>query len=521
MSASRLEHLLREAARRSPSHPAIRAGDDAISYRQLDAAADRVAAALAAQGVGIGDRVALFLEKSIAAVAALYGIMRAGAAYVPIDPASPLPRAAYIARDAGIAALISDGSRIAELREIDVRAAPGGISRDDGPDGFIAWPQMMASNEPAPEPPVVDTDLAYILYTSGSTGEPKGVAISHRSSLTFVSWAYRTFELRGDDVFSNHAPFHFDLSTLDLFGSAAAGGTVCLVPRDAAMFPVRLADWIRDQGITVWYSVPSALTMLVRYGELDTHPLSTLRLVLFAGEVFPNPYLARLMGLVAQARFYNLYGPTETNVCTYEAVNEPPTEGDPPISIGRACENTRCHVVDESGVEITTPGVEGELLVTGSGVAQGYWGDPERTQLRFPEPFTHSTGDIVEILDDSARPRYRFVGRRDHLVKTRGYRVELGEIEAALYSYPGVEDCVAVAVPDELMGNRIVAFSVGNGGGKELEGTLRAHCSSTLPSYMVPERIFFIEEIPRTPNDKFDRRALADRAVELSQGGRR
>jgi amino acid adenylation domain-containing protein len=521
VNAFRLEQLLREAARRSPSHQAIRAGEAAISYRQLDEAADRVAAALASLGVGLGDRVGLFLEKSIEAVAALYGIMRAGAAYVPIDPSSPLHRAAYIALDAGIAALISDSGRIAGMAEIDGRAAPCGLCTDAAPDGFVAWPQVMASNEPAPEPPVVDTDLAYILYTSGSTGEPKGVAISHRSSLTFVSWAHRTFELSSADVFSNHAPFHFDLSTLDLFGAAAAGGTVCLVPKDAAMFPVRLADWIREQGITVWYSVPSALTMLVRFGELDTRQLRSLRLVLFAGEVFPNPYLAGLMGAVRKARFYNLFGPTETNVCTYEEVHTPPSEGDPPISIGRACENARCHVVDESGAEITTPGVEGELIVTGSGVAQGYWGDPERTQLRFPERFTHHTGDIVEILDDSPRPRYRFVGRRDHLVKTRGYRVELGEIEAALYAHPGVAECVAVAVPDELLGNRIVAFSVSRNGDGPMESALQAHCRARLPAYMVPERIFFIGRLPRTPNDKFDRRALAERAVELSQEGER
>jgi amino acid adenylation domain-containing protein len=439
--------------------------------------------------------------------------MRAGAAYVPIDPASPVARAAYIATDAEIAALISDSGRIAELVEVDRAAAPGGISIDSASDGFVPWSDAMAGSDQVPRPNLIDTDLAYILYTSGSTGSPKGVAISHRNTLTFVRWAYEHLQMRSDDVFSNHAPLHFDLSTLDLFGAAAVGGKVCIVPSDAAMFPVRLAEWIRDHRITVWYSVPSALTMLVRYGELDRRPLDSVRLLLFAGEVFPVRYLSQLKRLVADARFFNLYGPTETNVCTYEEVVAPPDADGPPISIGRACENTRCYVLDEAGSEITGVGGEGELVVTGSCVAHGYWRDPERTKRGFCAPFTYRTGDIVEILDESPSPRYRFIGRRDHLIKTRGYRVELGEVEAALYAHPAVEECVAVPVPDELMGNRIAAFATIRAAESASESVLHAHCRARLPVYMVPDAVFLVNELPRTSNDKFDRQALAHRAA--------
>lgn len=510
----RLDHLLRAAAERRPDKMAIESDQGSLTFGGLDTAADRVAAALADLGVGLGDRVGIHLEKSLEAVVSLYGAMRAGAAYVPLDATAPPARTAYIATDCDIAALISAPSLIAALRDVDPAAAPRGIACGSPcPDGFTGWDEVQANERAAPTRQTVDTDLAYILYTSGSTGKPKGVAISHRNSLTFVRWAHHTLELAESDVFSSHAPLHFDLSTLDLFGSAAAGATVSLVPAEAAMFPTRLVEWILTKGITVWYSVPSALTMLVRYADLEPGALDRLRLILFAGEVFPVRYLRELMPLAPGARFFNLYGPTETNVCTYYEVREIPSADDPPVPIGQPCENTRCDVVDESGKTLTDVGAEGELLVTGSIVAQGYWGDPERTAERFEEPNSYRTGDIVQILESSPVPLYRFVGRRDHLVKSRGYRIELGEIEAALYSHPAVEECVAVAVPDEMVGNRIAAFCAVQQGidGEDLD---RA-CRERVPGYMVPERIVVVDSLPRTPNDKYDRPRLTERAARM------
>jgi L-proline---[L-prolyl-carrier protein] ligase len=249
----------------------------------------------------------------------------------------------------------------------------------------------------------------------------------------------------------------------------------------------------------------------VRYGDLEERALDSLRLVVFAGEVFPVRYLAELMRLVPRARYFNLYGPTETNVCTYEEVTSPPKPDGPSIPIGCACENTRCVVVDDSGRAVTDVGAEGELIVIGSSVARGYWGDAERTARSFPDPFTYRTGDIVEILDDHPVPRYRFVGRRDHMVKTRGYRVELGEIESALFAHPGVSECVAVAVPDELLTSRIVAFCVVDGDADARD--LTRVCRERLPTYMIPAEIHVVGALPRTPNDKYDRAALAERAA--------
>jgi L-proline---[L-prolyl-carrier protein] ligase len=505
---------LSAAAQRWPDKVAVRAEGRWLTYGQLDVAADRVAGALAAMGVSGGDRVGLYLNKTVEAVAAIYGILRAGAAYVPLDPDAPAARCALIAEDCALAALVADEGRLRALREVKATVPDRGIvCGGQAPGGFETWEAVQAGAQAGPAGGVVDTDLAYVLYTSGSTGRPKGVMISHRNALTFVNWACEQFSLQPDDTFSSHAPFHFDLSTFDLFAAASAGGTVTVVPGTAALFPVRLAQWIGSEQVTVWYSVPSALSMLVRYGGLERHRIDSVRLLLFAGEVFPNKYLAELMRLAPRARYFNLYGPTETNVCTFHEVVDPPAPDDPAIPIGRPCANTRCLVEDEAGNVVSAPGVEGELVVQGSIVAQGYWGNPARTAEGFPAPYTYRTGDVVHWSDEPHGRVLRFVGRRDHMVKSRGYRIELGEIETALYSQAEVEEAAAVAVPDELLGSRILAFCVAPAAGDE--DKLKQRCRERLPQYMVPERIVLLERLPRTPNGKVDRTRLLQEATRL------
>jgi amino acid adenylation domain-containing protein len=514
VASYRLDQLMGVSAAAHPDRPAARDETSELSYRELDETANRIASTLRESGVRIGDRVGVHLEKSVRTVASIYGVMRAGAAYVPIDPAAPAARSALIAADCEIKAIISDPGRIQALREVDPSVVAGGICiGEDTPAGFIGWDEVQQRDAVFHELPTVDADLAYVLYTSGSTGMPKGVAISHRTSLTFIRWAYNTMGFTSEDVFSSHAPFHFDLSTLDLYGAAAAGAAVSIVPRSAALFPVKLAEWIRAREITVWYSVPSALTMLVRYGNLAEQPLDSVRLLLFAGEVFPIPFLRELMLQVPRARYFNLYGPTETNVCTYHEVTEPPGAEDPPVPIGRACENTRCDVVDATGSVTTAVGAEGELVVHGSTVANGYWGDAEKTARGFPKPGTYRTGDIVSIIREDPAT-YRFVGRNDHLIKSRGYRIELGEVEVALHRHPQVEECVVVAVPDELLGNRLAAFCIVRG--EVPAEDLKRTCQEHLPAYMVPDTVWLVGALPRTANDKYDRAQLTSRAAELS-----
>jgi len=509
MRTALLDELLTDASQRRPGSPAIRAAGRTVTYGELDLAANRVATALTDMGVGPGDRVALYLEKGHEAVTALYGIMRTGAAYVPLDPTAPPSRASLIARNCEIAALVGDAERVDRLLQVDGTHVDRGITCGTGavPKGFEAWEEVQRAS-PAPlRRTGVDTDLAYILYTSGSTGVPKGVMISHRNALSFVAWAYTAFQLRPHDVLSNHAPLHFDLSTFDLFGAARAGATCTIVPRTTALFPRELARWISTEELTVWYSAPSALSLLVRYGALDDTTLRSLRLVLFAGEVFPNKYLRAVMELAPHARFYNLFGPTETNVCSYYEVPAPPQLADPPIPIGQACGETECFIVDESGQRVDEENVEGELVVRGPLVAQGYWGETDQGVTGFVEPGTYRTGDIVHWATVGDARVLRFVGRRDHMVKTRGYRVELGEIEHVLNAHEGVEEAAAVAVPDELLGNKVVACCVMRGIG-DVE-SVRAFCRDRLPLYMVPAAYFLRSALPRHSNGKVDRVELA------------
>jgi amino acid adenylation domain-containing protein len=380
----------------------------------------------------------------------------------------------------------------------------------------VAWAEIEAEDAR----PVADAasarSLAYILYTSGSTGQPKGVAISHSASLSFVEWAGDKFEISHDDRLSNHAGFHFDLSTFDLYAAARAGATVFPVSSRVAPFPAAMAKrWI-DQRLTVCYATPSTFILLMGRGHLAVGALSSMRVVLFAGEVFATKHLRQLMTIVPQARFANLYGPTETNVCTWYEVQGLPPE-DSTIPIGRECENCTGFILNEDGAPVAE-GEVGELWIGGGTLMEGYWGRDDLT-TRSLKPIqtgdgtsqlAYRTGDLVRRFPDGD---LRYFGRRDHQIKTRGYRVELGEIEATLCRHPAVEEAVLVAIPDDQFGHLLHAVVVMKPHVSAGEGELKGFLKETLPLYMVPERIEFREELPHTFSDKIDREALLREAV--------
>lgn len=527
-----LSHLLTASAHAFPDRTAVEAGGDTLSFAELDAASGRLAAVLNAGGVRPGDRVGILAAKSIGAVVAIHGILKAGAVYVPIDPAAPAARAAYIIRDCGIGVLLTSGRRSSVLNEIiaGVPTLERLVLVDDAEldvtSGVpvIAWRDVASHPAPPPIQPTIDTDLAYILYTSGSTGSPKGVMISHRNALTFVDWAHDEVGAIGDDRFSSHAPLHFDLSIFDIFVALKAGATLVLVPDGLSSFPFRLAEWIDEQKISVWYSVPTILSMLVRSGDLARFRYQHLRTVIFAGEVFPVKYLRDLMALIPHPVYYNFYGPTETNVITYYRVPPIPEDRVAPIPIGIACANMDVFALDDAGEVVTRSGDAGELYARGNCVAQGYWGDAEKTARTFvANPKTrggrdiaYRTGDIVTFDDDG---NYLFLGRRDDMVKSRGYRIELGEIETALYKHAGVREAAVIAVPDPAIGNRLVAFVVAESG-HEMTGTdLQDFCAGSIPRYMVPETIEFRDQLPKTSTGKVDKVTLARSAAGAPQPG--
>ena len=499
-----------------------------MTYAQLDAVTNQVARALQAAGVKRGDRVGIFLHKSLASVISVFGIMKAGGVYVPLDPNTPAKRLAYISRNCQVKVLLTTSEKLETVTQLFVEGTniQALVMMDSGeaananlpvPVRVTTWAAVQEHEAgPLPDPGVIETDLAYLLYTSGSTGEPKGVMISHRTIFTFVNWCYETFRMTSADRVTSHAPLHFDLSTFDLYATLKAGGTVVLLPEKLSVFPILLADILRNERITMTYMVPSILSLMVNYGKLKEHNLSALRTVLFAGEVFPIKYLRQLVEAIPHADYYNLYGPTETNVCTYYKVQPSDLllERTQPVAIGKACENIEVFAIDDQGQRVTEPGKEGELWVRGSCVAQGYWGDPEKTAKNFVHNLhqpdyaetAYRTGDIVVLAEDHVN--WIYMGRRDHMVKSRGYRIELGEIETALYSHPKVKEAVVVAIPDELLGSRLKAFVVPMEGNGLTPADLESLCRERLPRYMMPESIEFREALPKTSSGKIDRPLL-------------
>jgi amino acid adenylation domain-containing protein len=521
-----LHHLLTESAARLPDKEAVCFEGWSLTYGQLEAVTNQLARTLRSAGVRRGDRVGIYAHKSLASVISVFGVMKAGAIYVPLDGSAPAKRLAYIARNCEIKTILTS-RQVSGLLDLLAEQTP--VERilvtDDGkgPDlpqalRLISWAEVkQQSDEAVPAAGAIENDLAYILYTSGSTGAPKGVMISHRTILTFINWCCNTFRMTAAERVTSHAPLHFDLSTFDIYATLKAGGTVVLVPEKLSVFPSQLADLLENERITITYLVPSILSLMVTYGKLDAHDLSEMRAVLFAGEVLPIKSLRQLAAAVPHADFYNLYGPTETNVCTYYKVQPSDLAPDRtrPVPIGIACENTEVFAVDEQQHVITEPGREGELWVRGSCVAQGYWGDADKTAANFVlntfqphfREIAYRTGDVVTLAEDGVN--WVYVGRRDHMVKSRGYRIELGEIEAALYTHPQVKEAAVVAIPDDLIGNRIKAFVVPVAANNLSRQDLDAHCGRVLPRYMLPESIEFRNELPKTSTGKINRLLLA------------
>lgn len=520
MNQRHLSRLLDDAAARRPNHPAVEdEHGGSLTYAELHDHAERLAAWLTRHGLNRGDRVGLFAPKGLETVAAIHGALRAGGVYVPVDPTGPASRAATIFGDAGARFVVVAAKLAPTLRQAwgDRPDLPQFIVIDDGSHATLAeddasWADVMAGHSPAPVSSLErggPNDLAYILFTSGSTGRPKGVMLSHENALTFVDWCVDALgPWRDDDRFSSHAPFHFDLSIHDLFVSCHNAATLVLIGESLSKEPATLGAYIAERRISVWYSAPSILAMMTEHGGIDAPDYPAPRLVLFAGEVFPIAPLRRLRTIWPEAKLWNLYGPTETNVCTAHPI--PQTIGDDqvdPFPIGTVCPPLLGRVVDEEGRTLPV-GAMGELVIAGPGVMQGYFGQPEQTTAAFIVDDVglkwYRTGDLV-IADQAGCHEFR--GRRDRMVKKRGYRIELGEIESALYRHEEVDRAAVLAQTDD-SGVSISAFVAMKPGGKKSLIAMKRHCSIHLPNYMIPDTIRFLDGIPATSTDKVDYQKL-------------
>ncbi|HKX46891.1 MAG TPA: AMP-binding protein, partial [Planctomycetota bacterium] len=357
-------------------------------------------------------------------------------------------------------------------------------------------------------PPVArsPSDLAYILYTSGSTGRPKGVQISHENASSFVEWGFETFRPTPDDRFSSHAPFHFDLSIFDLYVAIRAGASVHLISDEMTRNPRELARFAAERALSVWYSTPSALTLLGQFGRLERLDYRGPRLVLFAGEVFPVKHLRQVTRLWTRADWYNLYGPTETNVCTFARIPLPiPDERVEPYPIGPACSHCDALVVDEHGAPVAR-GAEGLLLIAGPSVFLGYWNRPDDDARVFRSLAGRRWYDTGDVVREGDAGELVYVGRRDRMVKRRGYRIELGEIEKGLYRHPALREVGVVALSDEA-GVRIVACFSCDGEPPSLVD-LKKFSSEVVPTYMVPDTFRRFDALPSTSTGKMDYQRL-------------
>jgi amino acid adenylation domain-containing protein len=519
---NRLQDYLTRSAERDADAGALVMGEQRMSYGELEADTNRWARLMQEFGCGDGKRVCVLASKTPRTVASLLAVLKAGGVYVPVDSASPAARVARIFDSAEPSMVLVDESAIPL---VDGLIHAGALSRlltpigsVDGPlvgDRFttqFCWYDATAlSADPLPNRRRRE-DLAHLLFTSGSTGAPKGVMITHANVVAFVEWAVRYFGTRPSDRISGHPPLHFDLSTFDIFATLAAGAELHLVPGDLSVNPRALPAMIRDHELTQWFSVPSVLTYLAKFDVVAQDDFPALERLLWCGEVLPTPVLVHWMRRLPHVRFTNLYGPTEATIASsYYTVPGCPGDETASIPIGTPCTGENLLVLDEE-LEPTAPVDIGDLYISGLGLSPGYWRDEERTEAAFiaypdaPSGRIYRTGDLARCAEDGL---VYFLGRADSQIKSRGYRIELGEIEAAVNAQPGMRECAVVGVDvGGFEGTTICcAFSVADG--VDLQPlALRAAVSKLLPAYMLPARWRELDALPKNVNGKIDRTEL-------------
>ena len=517
-----LSHIIDQSADAFPAKPAFRYYQETVTYAELSRRTNQLAAILKDQGIRRGDRIGIYMNKCLYMPIAVHGILKAGAAYVPIDPAAPPNRLRLLIQHCAIRVLITQQSKAGILSQVlDETELECLIGMDEGTMPavrIVSWSEVFQA--PIQAPPVgamTEMDLAYIMYTSGSTGVPKGIMHTHHSGLSYAKLSAATFELDHRDILGNHSPLHFDMSTFEFLAGPLKGACSVLVPEEYTKLPASLSNLMESEQMTIWYSVTFALIQLFLRGALENRDLSALRWIMFAGEPFPAKYLRAWMKRLPQARFSNVYGPAEVNQCTYYHVPHPPEENDNPVPIGRVWANSEGMVIDKNDRPVP-PGQKGELVIRTPTMMQGYWHQEDLNRQAFyhrsPFPgFTETyyrTGDLVT---EGADGNYRYHGRKDRQIKTRGYRVELDEIEIALTSHDHVEESAAFPVPDE-EGSLLIFAGVTLKDPQAVSAPeLMKHIKDKLPWYALPQKIRIMSAFPRTATGKIDRNILKEAAI--------
>ncbi|MBK5512159.1 AMP-binding protein [Pseudomonas sp. TH15] len=503
----RLDQALVAAAQRYPQSSALEAQDGTFSYEQLNETVNKLCELLRAQGVQPGDRIGIYIAKSASAVVAIYAALRLGALVAPMDIKDPAERGARMLANADLDFLLATAaSQAAAARVVAMHGQAGDVRTVDGLLLFPlpGQPQRHAGDEGG-----------YVLFTSGSTGWPKGVCLTHANVLHFSAWAARTVVLSCEDRVGSQAALTFDLTTFDLFSTALAGACLCLMPDFLKMFPRDVTRWLDEQRISVFYAVPTLYQMLLQQGAIEQARPSALRAALYAGEPFPPQLLARYLTAFPDLPFYNLYGPTETNVCTAEQVSLAGVDTLLP-SIGWAIEGVDVEIIGEDG----RAAAQGEIFVAGPTVFAGYLVDgicrDARRSVYFRDGvqrLAYGTGDIGYQAADG---RFHLQGRRDHQVKRRGHRIDLLDIESAVLALPGIETAAVVVRQGTTPEAEIWVHAVSAGASR---ADILRGLNSALPKRMQPDGIRMARKLPATANGKIDRRALGMLSVNMEEIG--
>ncbi len=495
---SGVHSLFERCTAAKPEAIAVVDGERYDTYGALNERANRLAHYLMTSGVSRGSLVCVHLDRSIEMIVAILGILKAGAAYVPLDPGYPEHRLAYMLADSGCSVLITDGSLPA------IPAGPGvqviDLARSDEP-----LDSMPTDN---PETPTGGDDLAYVMYTSGSTGQPKGVMIPHRGIVRLVCDT-DYLSLTASDRVAHVSNCSFDASTFEIWSALLSGATLVVLDRETVLSPPRLAERLKSDGVTVLFLTTALFNVLAKQSP---GAIANVSHVLFGGEQVDPQWVRRVLDENGPVRLLHVYGPTENTTFTswYEVKSVPADAWTVPI--GRAIANTRIYVLDRNKRPVA-PGEPGELYIGGDGLALGYLGHDELTREKFvTNPFDRNgesclyrTGDLVRRRDDGTLV---FLGRLDSQVKLRGFRIELGEIESVLSEHPSVSETFVMLREDEPGDKRLVGYVVLHDGGEPDEAMLCDHLRTMLPGYMIPSKFLFLGSLPLTPNGKVDRKSL-------------